>query len=162
MFLPFFQRLSIPGPTLNEYPQLNNCLKNTEHSTYKEAKLILSNDVEPNPGPKAYSKKKIKCLQSLTVIMLLVIILFKMKQELRLKVGEHNNNQNDINIISQMLKFMSKKNTSRFSFKKSTSQYMILLIILAGDVHLNPGPPVNKTEPHADESLCLRCHEENN
>ena len=117
---------------------------------YSENKILNSNDVEPNPGPNAQKKKTYRSMFSMAIIMIIILIISKMKTELKTKgVQQHSSN-----IISQLLRFISKRNTTRFTFQKSTSQHMILLLILAGDVQLNPGQPGNHT--------CLKCDQISN
>lgn len=159
-------RLSSPGPTVikitkqvntadpqqeiiqNKYYSDNNnsIIKNIQENYYEE-QLIRSGNVEKNPGPyRGNSKLKHTGPHILTLIILLVMLIN------RIKKGHDQLNQVNrsteafipdtwIASNSSTILICLKRGFHRPTIKTSPSHLAILLII-AGDIKTNPGPKI--------------------
>ena len=129
-----------------------NNSRHTPYSTYHQNKLILSNDVETQPGPRSrftYSCQYTLLLQILT-LLIITIALRKMKPDA--KPSNHPNQTefvyNTMHFLCK-IRFIKKKMNQTHMEIKINSSYLTLRILLSGDIHPNPGPEINET--------CLNC-----
>lgn len=114
-----------------------------QHRNYAESKLILSGDIETQPGPK------------LLLIFLLIVIINKInkEQETLLNPQPPSNiytQTDEINSIANLLTIRRGIINNRGPVViQSTSSLFAILLILAGDVHPKPGPK--------QEGICSKC-----
>ena len=135
------ERLSKPGPIMH----IKNKETIKEYAAYSENKLMASGDIETQPGPeKSYTLK-------LVMILLLLIVLNQMKktedsQQLKSRTSPNNLNQG-LNLTINILK---RNNRKKFKLIKVRSRgaYLVILLLIAGDIQPNPGPEGDK---------CLKC-----
>lgn len=165
---PFEVRLSSPGPKTrnstknkeNLYKQQNrNNIKghtNNVHATYMQDKLMTAGDIEKHPGPR---KRTEPCTHILSLLMLLVIILNKIGavEDLTRHKFEPSSKspkalEQSLNNLSNLLAIRYKKmNISIKLSKNSSSAHIVMLLIMAGDIHPEPGPVY--------ETKCLKCNQ---
>lgn len=123
------------------------------YSNYHQSRIIQSGDVETEPGPYKHKKKPAPNIYTIMLkLMMLIIIINRLKtsQEDTEQIPKSPTIQSyGINMISQLLISRLKRNQKTLPQSKSDKAYLAILLILAGDIHLNPGPP--------KENTCLKC-----
>lgn len=175
---PFEERPSKPRPKTesSKSSQVRNETKisNTNHRSYHENKLMLSNDIETQPGPVTRKRNKVKHLHTITLIFLAIVLINKMHKEKETNLSTNNLTTQEL-ALSQMLKTLhlaispkhiSNRRLRRLQKKisgsknymkampviRTTSIYICILLSLAGDIHTNPGPMNN--------GACIKCQVE--
>lgn len=135
---------------------MNEKLSNTKgnHRAYSKNKLIKSGDVETQPGPNSKKKKdrEIPCLHIISLIILLIVTINKIKKEQDKILNSPQSSRlleyrlyDFTNILLQNV----KRDIKKFGKTNSAASHLAILLIIAGDVKLNPGPKqVNK---------CIQC-----
>ena len=152
-----------------------------EYTSYSENKLILSGDIETQPGPRTSKERKlndderepgpnnisvIKILS--TLILTLVILLVLYITNCNLKTGNTPNlkptlgssphkfttQHHSIFSLSNLLISRYKNRMKSIPEIKSKAALLSILLILAGDIHPNPGPRT--------EDICLKCKQADN
>ena len=114
------------------------------YSTYHQNKLILSNDIETHPGPENTTLLKI------LILLILAIALKKAKADVK-SLSHHSQTVFNFNTMHFLCKirFVKKRINQTHIEIKTNSSYLTLRILLAGDVHTNPGPELNQ--------MCINC-----
>ena len=137
--------------------------QDTLPSTYLSRKLSLSGDIHPNPGPKIYKSKEKPKSNILNILALSIFIIcqLQMKKEeqppkyclhLRLHLGNTT-----INEIYNKYKFTKKK--TKVNKNINNYHYLILLLIMSGDIEQNPGPEIkcNSCKQSSTPSKIIKC-----
>lgn len=111
---------------------------------YQEIKIGQSGDIHPNPGP----------FNIITKIMAKILILITILSTIHVII-ENNETEKDVKPTTSIyvcslslssVRFMKIRMTRKERKFNDTSHYIcIILILLSGDVHLNPGPNVTHT-----------------
>ena len=145
---PFRTGLSKPGPPYYR----TQVIYRTEYSSYKESKLLKSGDIEKQPGPKTYKKTHKTNLMNIMILFITFIIILNKITE-RKEVQPTSSYQTTkslvIKSIANFLILNRNKLTSKKLITKSTSSLICIMLIIAGDIHPNPGPSPTKA--------CLMC-----
>ena len=130
----------------------------------------LSGDIHENPGPSSLKKQTRRASKSTTnkfhikiLTLLLILLIKKIQQIANEKETKYSNSYSyqHEGIIStiNMLRLKTKKcSKSIVSTKKSA--YFSLLLLLAGDIHPNPGPM--ETTPKTSTITCEICKQDTN
>lgn len=167
---PFEKRPSVPRPKTEECkvihrPHANVSCGINHYKNYSENQLMLSNDIETQPGPATRRKHKDNQLHTLIIIILAIVIINKIHsanlynvppikltaQQLitKLYAATTSNILSTDKLTVQQQSMTQLINQVRLSRKKylepmpairSTSGFTAILLILAGDVLTNPGP----------------------
>ena len=104
---------------------------------------MMSNDVERQPGPKRTT------LTQNIILILLAIALIKMRMTENMpemkprKIASYNIKNEACNVLSLKIRKKPQLETKR------NCTYLIILKLLAGDIHSNPGPQ--------EQNTCLNC-----
>ena len=108
---------------------------------YYEEKLLKANDVETQPGPRKNFKQSGSNHVHLTVLITLLILLINKVQQYStaIKLESHNYQAESLLNISNLLRCKVRKQWTIPSISTSAATVSLLLII-AGDIHPNPGP----------------------
>ena len=143
--IPFGMRLSKPGPTkVNHERTYHHKHTINQYTTYYQNKLMMSNDVERQPGP----KRRITLIQNI-ILILLAIALMKMKKTEYMpemkprKLASYNIKNEAWNVLP-----LKNRKNPQIETRRNYI-YLIMLILLAGDIHPNPGPK--------EQNMCLNC-----
>ena len=180
---PFVPRLSATGPENNGNVKLNYTHKEETltnriiNVNYHQNKLILSNDIEENPGPAKQVKPKLS--QTLFIMLLLVLLAFTKTSDNDTIHRDRPLQQSGLSSIMNLLilKFKNHKfknhNFKNHKFKnhkfkdhspnlpavKSTPGLFVILLMISGDIHANPGPPDKEIPTTAKQSTvtCETC-----
>lgn len=150
---PFKVRLSSPGPT-NDFGDIQTTSIRKTYGAYSQSRLMMSGDIETEPGP-TYSR----IVQVVTLLLLLQVVLtillltsinkLKTTEETStLKTKVSNNLKLSLKLISNILVLNKKKKWTHIKVR-TRSAYIVILLLLAGDISPHPGPTT--------ESLCLKC-----
>lgn len=127
-----------------------------EHELYHQNKLMRAGDIETEPGPTAYAyRKKSKCLHPLIIILSLVIVINKIKKmqenlETNSVLGETNIHNGKLNQLIHLSYFLIKLRQRNLKPAYHATRYLAILLIIAGDIHPNPGPK-------DQEPKCISC-----
>ena len=172
---PFLERLSKPGPT-EMIKLVQSEIKS--YAAYPQNQLINSGDIEEEPGPKTSERKVYptqdasntspKNIQGLNIVLTLlstlIVLLIIGISIYNIKATETSPDLK-INLLSlapQMKKnlisignLLTLNNNKKKKYIKirTGAAYLVILLILAGDIHQNPGPG------QINESKCLVCKE---
>jgi hypothetical protein len=163
--IPFDVRLSIPEPKLcNQnintsrdvvYP---TSYTSTEYAQYFENKLMRSGDIKENPGPKMPRNTRYgNLLIKIAILLLPVILLLIEINEINDQQKNQTIKQQSLNSIGNLLNLKQRKHKKTPPEIKSKSHIMIILLIIAGDVHVNPGP-IDETNVSNTTVVCETCH----
>ena len=132
-FSPFVHRLSTTGPEYIEVNYIHSTDSFTSRGTnsnYQQDKLILSNDIEKNPGP--VTKQRPKLLQTLFIMLLFVMITFT-------KTSDTDNNttyrdrslhQSALSGTMNLLILKFKNRDQHLPAVKTTSAYCVILLLI--------------------------------
>ena len=128
--------------------------------------LALSGDIHPNPGPSKLQKLKIESRTKthLVEILTLYIVIISQIQLIQDNQTKSNNlkvyfENTPINLISLKYKINLIKNKKEsFNKNKNNYLYLCLLLIISGDVKLNPGPEnCDKCKKQIEPSKLIKC-----
>lgn len=148
-------------PRKHDKPALQIPEKNY-YAAYSQNKLMRSGDVEEEPGPMKINCTKILLVLFLTSLLLLItgISCYNRKETEdmpRLK----QTTKSFTSLVNRSLDFLRnllilRNNRKNKHIKiKTRAAYLVILLLLAGDIQLNPGP--------ANKGNCLSCkNQENN
>ena len=140
----------VVAPVMEDVERVKTSHTRNEYSTYSESKLVLAGDVETQPGPKRMRKNT--CMHTLSIILLLLLIINKVKS-FQENTAAHQLTQQDTTMQNEEISHISCLLSMRRNQKihNCTPNSMIMLLILAGDVKSNPGPK--------DLPQCIQCKE---
>lgn len=129
-------------------------IPNSEHKLYSKNRLMKSGDIEPQPGPSNIDVPKLITVLLLTSLLFLIIGL-----------SSYNNNMTEntpnlkpalmssTSILKKSLESIGSllilKNKKKHICIRTRGAYLVILLLIAGDTHPNPGPK-------GDEA-CLNC-----
>ena len=131
----------------------------TENKTFHKNKLQLSGDIETNPGPKLQRNTvRVTLLFKIAILLLPIIILVIEMNEEKDQQKNQTIQHQSLNSIGIRLNLKYKKLKTPPRIKSMKSYYLVILLILAGDVKVNPGP---SEEINASNStvVCETCHQ---
>ena len=151
-----------PGPMLENRKIKTNAKKSahiTEHRTYHKNKLMLAGDIEKNPGPKQSRNTEYgKLLIKIVILLLPVILLVIESKEVQDQQKNQTIQQQSLNSIGNLLNLTQRKHKKTPPEIKSKSHIMVILLIIAGDVHINPGP-IDEANVSNSTLVCESCHQ---
>ena len=133
------------------------CWYSHDYTSFKRVEILRSGDVEKNPGPmrKKYTLKEKKSIHIVTILILSVIVISKLGRKTHKNCCLTSPSTLIFNLrpstIFQMFLKRRKRNQCKLVVKNSSS-YLLILLILAGDIHKNPGPEIR--------DICIRCKTE--
>ena len=141
----------------------------TSHSSYFSQMLSQSGDIHPNPGPikpKVARKSKRHKSNLLKILAMLIILINQINE---LKIGRKETPKHIINLrlhfkhastqilMNKLWKFNKKK--MKLNKTSSHNYYIFLLILLSGDIEVNPGPDniCNVCKQTSSSSKLIQC-----
>ena len=142
-----------------EYGEKNPKEVEKLHRNFHKFRLLQSGDIETEPGPNTQRKKMNTQILTMTIrLMFLIIIVNRMKNHPEMKPTQKPTTQTlDINMISHLLAAKLNRNNRTLSPTQADLKYLAILLILSGDIKLNPGPP----EENEKQSCCKLGHKTN-
>lgn len=163
-----------PGPPKKgtyESRSRTGIIQCSEHTLYKENKLRMSGDIETQPGPKNINVPKLIAALLLTSFLILIIGLSSYNH----KATENAPNpkpalmsstsllKKSLDSTQSLLTLRNKKKKKRICIR-TRGAYLVILLLMAGDIQPNPGP-INEipcieetiSSPKSDE-MCLNCN----
>ena len=155
---PFVKRLIKHGPTTDKTREKT---KKNYYAAYSQNKLMLSGDIEKQPGPMKINAIKIISILLLTSFLLLIIGISsynmkgtentpKMKQTL---MSSTSLLKRSLDSIGNLLILRNNKKKNYINIR-TRAAYLVILLLLAGDIHPRPGP--------TSEGICLVCKKQEN
>ena len=152
---PFEERPSKPRPKAERNylrHQTNENSNKNYYRNYCENKLMLSNDIEEQPGPVSTRRRKVNHTHILTILIVTLVLITKIQKESKTKPSQKKTTmlEQSQSFVCNLLKLKTKKNHMKpLQERNSVATVLALLLILAGDVHPNPGP--------METTLCSKC-----
>ena len=137
-------------------------------------------DIHPNPGPipkiqrgkfKEKSQNKMHTMMILITTTLLISRIHKLKETVILAKTCNNNDRSHIEYVTNICYVtikhneMLRKRKLKCNLQQSLAKHLcIMLILLSGDIHVNPGPNntrcskcLRDIEPHSTTLKCETC-----
>lgn len=161
-------RKNEPGPRKEIEPHKPNQFTRKLYNSYSQNRLMTSGDIETEPGPGSCKliksrdaetqprpnskKKKTPCLHILSIIILLIVTINKIKKEqdkIQNSLQSPILQQYILYDLTNILLQNPKRDIKKLEPSKTVASHLSILLIIAGDIKLNPGPQqVNK---------CIQC-----
>lgn len=146
---PFEEGPSKPRPK-TEWIQVNREPKTPrkQYASFNEDRLLQSGDIETEPGPYISKQKAVKQIYLLAIkLMLLIIVINRLKNDLDMKHIQKPTTtlSQAINMISHLIQLNFNRNKKTLAFIQSDRAYLLLLLLLGGDIKVNPGPTTEYT-----------------
>ena len=147
---PFVTRLSQTGPTLS------NEKEKYDYAAYSENKLLKAGDIETHPGPQKLPTFKIIALLLVAFLVLLMMGICNYNAqatenspEIQIKTSPLRiTTRQSLDSASHLLVLRNKKKRKKHVNISSLAAYLLILLLIAGDIEQNPGP---------NAEHCLRC-----
>ena len=154
--------------TENSSTTNENCSNNREYEMFQEDKLMRSGDVERQPGPRSLKSKTSTGFNLTMLTLMLILIFYKIR-----KIGKINTNPKPTNLESQETDNIStasiilyKRQFDKSITNVSRSSQMLIMILLSGDIHPNPGEIQKGTcqicgeqQSNLEALTCGTCHD---
>ena len=127
----------------------------SEHNSYRETKLMLSGDIETQPGPQKPPTFKIAAILLLTSLLILIIGIsnYNAKITENLPKLPKSSMKGSYQLTACHLLTLSNKKKQRNIKIQTRAAYLVIILLTAGDIQPHPGPK---------QEHCLICKQPDN